>query len=166
MPKVLNGAAVLSALALICAAAPAVAQRGTAPSVAAMNAVMDYRARWVGDSTVFDGCSVYAALGRPAAFPAGINPQLVRLLDRTRDPCAADPGRALSRYPRHVVRVDSLAVMDSTVRVDLTVQKGERKYRERYLVGALSTGGWVREMRTWGVVREYPVRPRRPSASP
>jgi hypothetical protein len=161
--QVLRRAAALSALALSLAATLAAAQRGTAPRVAAINTVLQYRRDWGGDSSRVDACSVFMALGRPDAFPAGIDPELVHLLDRPHDPCAADAERSAARSAHRVVVVDSLVVMDSVVRVNLTVQRGENIHRERYLIHALSTGGWVKEMTTWGVERVHWVRPRRPA---
>jgi hypothetical protein len=161
--QVLRRAAALSALALGLAATLVAAQRATPPRAAAINTVLQYRWDWLGDSTRADACSVFTALGRPAAFPAGINPELVHLLDRPHDPCAADAARAAARSAHRVVVVDSLVVMDSVVRVMLTVERGENIHRERYLIHAFATGGWVKEMTTWGVERVHWARPRRSS---
>lgn len=166
MHPVLKRAAVCSALALAGTASLAGAQRTTVPETTAINAVLAYRWAWLGDSTRVDACSVFTALGRPDAFPAGIDPQLARLLDRVVEPCAPDSARAQARADHRRVVVDSLVRMDSVVRVNLTVERGEHIHRERYLIHALGTGGWVKEMTTWGVERVHWRRPRPPAASP
>lgn len=172
MPSILNyatGAVFVAGLALPAGGtAQAPAPRGTA--VAALNTVMDFRSGWMEDSTRFDGCSVYRALGSPADFPSGILEPVRPLLDRTSDPCAADPTRVLERRPLTYVRVDSISTSgDSAARVHLSVRKGdERTYFETYELTALAPErplGAVREVRIWGVAREYLVRPRSAQSS-
>ena len=133
---------------------------------ALVNAVLDYRAHWVGDSTVVDACSVYSALGRPANFPAGIDTSLIRLLDRVREPCANDSARAVFRWPRYFVSVDSISIGGASggARVSVRVVKHEYSYRERYTLrawpnGAGGRGVSVAEVRTWGFTQSLPVRP-------
>src|SRR4051812_24315717 len=113
----------IAALVVVLGAAPATAQSG---EVRALNAVLRHRAYLLGDSTRFDACSVYNALGRPANFPSGIDPTLVRLLDRTSDPCRRDSSSVAVHWPPYLVRVDSLA----PARAVLTVVKGEYSFRE------------------------------------
>jgi hypothetical protein len=153
------------------AAVPAGAQQ--AKNVAIVNAVLDHRAHWVGDSTRVDACSVYEALGRPANFPAGINPNLIPLLDRTRDPCAADSARVTVRWPPRFVRMDTLQANGSAgPYVALTIVKGEYRYREHYTLRTWQSGGTigagVREVRTYGLLQAHLVPPRRrmPNVSP
>ena len=150
---------------------PAGAQQSK--NLAIVNAVLDHRAHWVGDSTHVDACSVYEALGRPANFPAGINSNLIPLLDRTRDPCAADSARVAVRWPPRYVRMDTLQATGSAgPYVALTIVKGEYRYRERYTIRTWQSGGTVeagvREVRTYGLLRAHLVPPQRrmPQVSP
>lgn len=139
------------------AAVPAGAQEPK--NMAIVNAVLDHRANWIGDSTRVDACSVYEALGRPDDFPAGIRPDLLRLLDRTRDPCADDTTRIAVRRPQRFVRLDTLqAGGGATPYVALTIEKGPYSYRERYTLEAEERGGtflaWVRDVRTYFLLQE------------
>lgn len=141
------------------------AQQRPGPVVVALNTVVDFRANWVGDSTRLDACSVERALGSAVDFhAAGMLPEAQALLDRVSDPCAEDSSRAPVRRPMNSVRVDSIVVSgDSVARVHVTVRKqSEQRYFETYDVGGLNRGapvGWIREVRVWGIMREYPVRP-------
>ena len=155
-------------LALAMGSTPARAQQ--TKEAALVNAVLDHRAHWLGDSTRFDACSVYNALGRPANFPAGLDTSLVRLLDRVREPCANDSARVVVRWPRRFVSVES--VSSGGPRVILRVVKGEYSWRETYTLrtwpNAARRGVSVAEVRTWGLLQSHPVPPgrRNPSFTP
>jgi hypothetical protein len=130
--------------------------------IAMVNAVLGHRAFVVGDTTPVDACSVYEALGRPASFPRGIQPSLLRFLDRTTDPCAADSTRAASRWPRRFVRIESISARsgaDATVRVVVT--RHEYRYRETYTLRVRGSAADVAEVRTWGIVQSLPIPPGR-----
>lgn len=126
--------------------------------VAALTAVVDYRLHWVGDSTRFDVCSVQSML---AGNVGGELPDLVQGL-LTEGCNAQAPG------PESSVHVDSMTLSgDSLARVYLTVRKGEHRYFEDYAVYTPCRGGrvgWVRDIRIWGIVREY--RRRNTTAAP
>ena len=128
--------------------------------IAAVNTVLDFRLNWVGDATPFNACSVYKATGSRADFPAGILPPLARGLDRSSAPCddripPGTPGTSTAE-----VLVDSITVCGETATVHLTVRKGELTYHEEYsLVNPTTTRWGMNEVRTFGAVREYPVRP-------
>jgi hypothetical protein len=136
--------------------------------VAEINAVMFHRAHLLGDTTRFDACSVFEKVGSPATFPAGIDPVLTPVLDRTVEPCAGgDSTRVMVRWPPRFVRVDSV----SAGRVVLTVRKGDYSYREAYLLRPQQNGervsATILEVRTYGFVHGRLVPPRRPpSPSP
>lgn len=129
------------------------------PEVAAINAVMDWRLNWMGDPTPFNACTVYMAAGEWKDFPSGIRPGLIRGLDRTSAPCdGRTPERAGAWRP--AVAVDSVVVQGERATVYVTVRKGELSYHETYSLVNPSPSGWgVSEVRTWGGLREYPVRP-------
>jgi hypothetical protein len=136
---------------------------GGAASVA-IQTVLDFRANWVGDSTAVDACSVYKVLGSPPDFPSRLQPSVRSLLDRTSGVCAE--GGVSAQQPLNYVRVDSIAFDgDSAALVYVEVRKqNEQRYFETYNLGGLDRDlplGWVREVRTWGVGRLYPVRPGR-----
>lgn len=131
--------------------------QSTPAQTAAVNTVMDFRLNWVGDSTPFNACSAYQAVGRPADFPAGILPGLRRGLDRPGNaPCEGrTPGTPGAWRPEVVV--DSVSVRGETAIVYVTVRKDEISYREDYSLVNPSSGRWgMNEVRTWGAVREYP----------
>lgn len=167
MHQVLRRASWAAFLASLLALSPVSAdaqQQRLSLALVALNTVMDFRVHWVGDSTRVDACSAYRALGNADDFAAGFLPSVLPLLDRTSEPCAEDPSRVSNQRPLTYVRVDSVVVNgDSTARVHLTVRKQtEQRYFETYEVGGLNRGpplGWVREVRVWGVTRDYLVRP-------
>ena len=148
------------------AAVPAGAQQSK--NVAIVNAVLGHRAHWIGDSTRVDACSVYEALGRPLDFPAGINPDLVPLLDRTRDPCAGDSTRVAVRRPGRFVRFSRVqANGNAAPYVELQITKSPYSYQERYTLHTWESGGSilvrVDEVRTYFLLQEqethvYPQR--------
>lgn len=142
------------------AAAPLYAQQNA--GLASINAVLHHRADLVGDTTPFDACSTYRALGRPTSFPAGIDPRLTRLLDRVADdPCAGDSSRVMSRWPPRFVQIDSVV----PGRVMLTVRKGDYSYREAYTLRTEQNGervsAAVEEVRVYGFVHAHLVPPSR-----
>lgn len=158
MHSVLTRGAGLALLALASFAVEARCQ-STSPELAAVNTVLDWRLNWLGDATPFNACAVYEAAGRPANFPAGIQPGLVRGLDRTSDPCAgrvpAQPGAL-----RREVVVDSIVVNGQSATVYVTVSKGEMSYHECYSLVNPSPQLWgLAEVRSSGALREYPARP-------
>lgn len=125
--------------------------------VAAVNAVVDYRVVWMQDTTAFDACTVFVAMGRPASFPAVLTPQARRVVASvTGDPCSE--GKALAGQRRsRIVRVDSVALGDTVGTVVLTVRKGENRVLETYRLRPRSSGSeWgVRDVTLWGALRVY-----------
>lgn len=146
----------VAASILVLSTAPLTAQPSNETRV--LNAVMRHRAYVTGDSTRFDACSVYNALGRPTNFPAGIDPGLAPLLDRTKDPCTRKSSSVTVRCPPYMVRVDSLM----TGRAVLRIVKGEYSFREAYTLRHEE----VREVRTFGITQSYLVPPRRRGLPP
>lgn len=162
LKRTIGGAALLGILGAVPLHAQDAARHSA--KLRAINAVMDFRLSWAGDSTKFDACSVFTALDRPTDFPNGILAPFHRLLDRTTEPCADDASRAASQYPTYVVKVDSLSLADSTGAVLLTVRKHEHRYFEHYELTAVDRErpmAGVRQVRTWGMVQFLPVRPQR-----
>ena len=140
------------------AAAHAPAQTSDGPA-SAVNAIIDYRVQWLGDSTRISACSLARALGEPPGFPQQIRPPFRPLLDRQTNPCAG-PSTVDERWPKEV-RLDSLVLGDSVGHAYVTVRRGEQTHREDYLLRANPRGQrwFVREMRMWGAGREYRERP-------
>lgn len=133
-----------------------------------LNAVMKFRAAVIHDSTSFDACTVYNAVGRPVDFPAGFDRIVLPLLDRTAEPCAQDSARAANRWPRRFVRVESVTPgATGGPTVVLLVTKYEYQYREAYLLRPVDSHREVAEVRTYGIVQYHPAPPgRRPAPSP
>ncbi len=130
------------------------------PELAAISTAMDFRVHWTGDATPFHACSVFMAAGQPPAFPAGLPPRLASALDRegTERPCEGRSRRPERTASDRVVLVDSVVVLGDSALVFLEIRKGELRYREDHAVMNLPSGGWIREVRTWGAVREHPIR--------
>ncbi|HEX8243709.1 MAG TPA: hypothetical protein VF541_09440 [Longimicrobium sp.] len=101
-----------------------------APQVAALNAVIDYRLNWMGDSTRFDACSVYRAAGSREAVDAGLRAAFRGSIATRPAPCGAPE----STDPRREVRVlvDSMNLSGAEGRVYLTVRRGEQTHEEEY----------------------------------
>jgi hypothetical protein len=162
MHSILTRCAQLAVLGLVTVATDANCQSANR-EIAAVNTVLDFRLNWMGDATPFNACSVFTALGAPVDFPAGIQSPLVRGLDRTTAPCEGRaPGVPGAWAPQ--VLVDSIAVRSETATVYVTVRKGELSYYEEYsMVNPGPTRWGMREVRTWGALREYPARPPAPA---
>lgn len=125
----------------------------------AVSSIMDYRLNWLGDSTPFRACAIYEATGRPASFPEGLAPGVLRGLDRVTDLCA-DPERTTPLQNQRFVRVDSITVRGDTAYGFVTVRKGEQRYLEEYTMPRVSPDRWgLAEVRATRFYREYPVRP-------
>jgi hypothetical protein len=135
------------------------AGQNSAARMAAVNGVIGFRVNWMGDAMPFDACSIYQVAERPADFPEGISPPLRRALDRTERPCEnRAPGIPGAWTP--AVTVDSMAISGDTAAVFATVRKGEISYHEEYTLVRGLPGRWsTREVRIWGALREYPIRP-------
>ena len=149
----------LVGLAALIASDAAAQARGT--KIAAANEVIAFRVNWMGDSTPFNACSVYRAAERPVNFPEGISLPLRSALDQTATPCE---GRRSSGVPgawTPEVTVDSVTLAgDTAAVVFVTVRKGEISYFEEYSLRSARPGHWsVPEVRIWGALREYPIRP-------
>lgn len=158
MHTVLTRGARLTLLALVVLAGEARCQSAASPELAAVNTVLDWRLNWLGDNTSFNACTIYEAVGRPANFPAGVLPGLIRGLDRTSAPCE---GRAQAAgASQREVTVDSVTLRGDSATVFVTVRKGEIRYYEAYMLVHPSPQRWaLQEVRSWGALREYPVRP-------
>ncbi|HEX6749269.1 MAG TPA: hypothetical protein VF092_18370 [Longimicrobium sp.] len=154
-------------VATIAGANAAGAQR---KEIAYLNAVMQFRAFVVRDTTRFDACSVYNAVGRPADFPAGFDRSVLPLLDRTVNPCGADSTRVAVRWPPRFVRVERVVVAPEAngPHVVLAVRKYEYSYREAFRVNPVGTRANVSEVRTYGILQSLPIPPNRrvPNLSP
>jgi hypothetical protein len=148
----------LVGLAAVVASEAGAQQRGET-LIAATNEVIGFRVNWMGDATPFNACSIYQAAKRPADFPEGISPPLRRALDRTEQPCDnRSPGVPGAWIP--AVTADSVIISGDTAAVFVTVRKGEIAYHEEYTLVSGRTGRWsTREVRVWGAMREYPLRP-------
>jgi hypothetical protein len=158
---------VLIAAAFAIFAAPALlrGQEGRAtPTVAALNAVIDYRVNWIRDSTTFDACSVYRTIGSPEQVSAGLLAAFRSRLSTPTSPCGSretlDPRREMR------VLVDSVNAFGSTGRVVVTVRQGEQTHREEYwLVNPTPGETWaVDRVVLYGAIRTYyraPATPRR-----
>lgn len=130
------------------------------PKIEAVNTVLDFRLNWVGDPTKFSACSVFDAVGRPADFPRGVLPPLLRGFDSTTPNCTArHPEASSASRPR--VAVDSVTLQDNSATAYVTVHKGEQVYREDYyLINRTPGVRWgLREVRVWGATRVYPSHP-------
>lgn len=159
MHQVLTRGALLALFCLATDAADAGCQTPVSREIAAVNTVLDFRLNWVGDTTPFNACSVYMAAGNPADFPAGILPPLARGLDRAGAPCEGRISGTPGAWTPEVL-VDSIAVRGETATVYVTVRKGEISYYEEYsLVNPMANRWGMNQVRTYGAMREYPVRP-------
>ena len=116
-------------------------------AISAVNETMFFRVTGLGDSMSYDACSVFTAAGQPSAFPEGISPGLLHLLDRQgSDPCSqsAEPGPRARR--RVVVRAVEMGAEGACV--TLLVLRGEWVHREFYTMVPREDGRWsLREIR-------------------
>ncbi len=154
-----TAAIALAALALD-AGAELSAQVGNAtPQVAALNAVVGYRLTWIGDSTPFDGCSVFRRIGSREQVTSGVLPGFRAWFTGSLRPCVE--GEPVDRRRETLVRVDSLALSDSAGRVWVTVRRGEQTHREEYWLKNPTPGlSWaVDRVVLSGASRTYFVRP-------
>lgn len=109
-------------------------------AIGAVDAVIGYRRTVMADTLKFDACTIFAATGQPADFPAGIGPANLPTLDR-RDARPCDVADPPVRLPYRVY-VDSLALSDSIGHVYVTVRRGESLHRETFTLRRLRHGGW------------------------
>lgn len=143
-------------------------QRATdPPRIAAVNTVIDYRVVWMEDTTRFDACMVYEAMGRPENLLAVLTRSARRVVTPGTEPCSGAP-RPAPQTPTRIVRVDSVALGDTLGRVFVTVWKGEKRVFETYHLNPISGGSqWgVRNVIQWGALRVYARRPRTGSPRP
>jgi len=99
--------------------------------VAVLNAVMRYRMFWLGDSTKFDTCAAFEAVGKPAGFPKGIDKFFLSLLDADVSECSR-PARERARVSGARVVVDVVAAMPAIGELRLSVRRGEYGHTEKY----------------------------------
>jgi len=165
MPEVTQFRVVLFALLLsICSRRGVAAQADrSSPRLDAVNAVIEFRMNWMRDTTKFDACSVYRAVGSQQEVASGLLPAFRNVLLARSTPC--DQPENID--PRHEVRVlvDSLVLSDTTGRAFLTVRRGEQRHQEEYELGNPRAGWTVKRAILSGATRFYYVRPR-PAASP
>jgi hypothetical protein len=165
MPQLgLRRTILLAALGWIAAVAALGAQEAGRPPAAArvIDAVIRYRMAWMADSARFDACSVAEWTGSTASEHTGVsNPERV-LLGRAGERCVRGRVSLAARSAAHVVVVDSVALLDSSASVQLTVRHGEYTHREAFtLILHPGPGTWgVRDVRLRGAVQSSP--PRRP----
>ena len=152
------------AAALAFSSGMAAAQQPRLTKLDAVGEVMASRANQMGDTLHFDACSVYMRADSPVAMMADILPGVRRWLDRPVDrPC--DHARRGGPWTSGVI-VDSITTTDSLVYVDVTVTRGEWRYRERHVLPVLhGKFGW-REARVFGGRQSHALPPRRKPGSP
>jgi hypothetical protein len=121
-----------------------------------LEAVVRYRQGFMGDTTKFSTCTVYAVLEKPSGFPSAVSLTVRSALDRDVGECMA--GEAM--LPRIGVLVDSVSVLDSTATVSVTVWRDELRHLEDYtlvrsdLAARIGTFPWmVRGVRLFGSIR-------------
>jgi hypothetical protein len=156
--QVVIRSALLCLAATLCSTA-VIAQAATnRGKIAAVNTVLDYRVVWMEDSTPFDPCTVYEAMGRPSNLGAALTRSAQRVVVAGAAPCSGAAQR-----PSRIVRVDSVTLGDTLGRVFVTVWKGEKRLFETYNLRPISGGSaWgVRNVTQWGALRVYA----RPSGS-
>lgn len=132
--------------------------------LAVMNAVLQFRLTWLEDTTPVDVCSVYEHSGRPAGFPAELQPELRNALGLlsgveavTAPPVCPAPIGAAPRERR--IQFEHVTVGDTLAAVRMLVRKGEQVHREDYVVKMGIVGGWrAVEMRLWGPTYYYSPR--------
>lgn len=148
-------------LALLTAGAGAAQTRQDDESIlAAVDAVIGFRRGPMGDTLMFDACTVFTAARRPERFPDGIGQANRPALDRP-GPRPCDFTEQPARLPYRVY-VDSLVLSDSVGSMYLTVRRGEWLHREMFVLPRLRGGRWgVREVRIWGAIQIMPPPPRR-----
>lgn len=119
------------------------AQRTTLPRrAAAVSAVIEYRKRWLKDSTQFDACRVYVTLDRTRRFKDLIPVAFHGMLDQINEPCDSTLARS-RREAWDLVFLDSLVVQDTTARAFLRVRRGEYLHNEEYTIREWDTKeGW------------------------
>jgi hypothetical protein len=133
------------------------AQDGRPPSrVSAINAVIDYRLNWMGDSTRFDACSVYRAAGSAQDVETELLPAFRGFVGARGAPCEAPE----TVDPRREVRVlvDSMNLSGPEGQVYLTVRRGEQTHEEEYQL--VHPPQWaVRRVVLFHAIRVYYARP-------
>ncbi len=149
-------AACLGVAAALCGSA-VTAQTVSSPArVAAVNAVIDYRVSWMEDVTPFDACRVYEAMGTPGDFAGALTRPARRVVAADPNPCVG-VSRAAPRLPARIVRVDSVALGDTTAIVYATVWKGEKRILETYALRRNPGGAFwgIRSVTQWGALRVH-----------
>lgn len=134
--------------------------------IGAVNSVIEYRIVFMDDTTRFDACSVHRWMGRPDTLAAVLTRRSRRVVAPVEAPCER-ASAAPAQRPSRVVRVDSVAVADTTAHVFLTVFKGETRVFEKYDLRAYSPGpGWgINTVTLTGALRITPGS-RRPPTPP
>lgn len=106
---------------------------GVSNAVGILNAAIGFRGAVLRDSTLLETCSAFAVLGRPADFPAKLNPYVVQLLNRETNTCD-QPAANRTNMWCSLVRLQKLAIADSTATLELTVSRSDFTHREVYTV--------------------------------
>lgn len=99
--------------------------------VAVLNAVMRYRMFWLGDSTKFDTCAAFEAVGKPPDFPKGIDKLFLSMLDADVSQCGRPASERVRIRGARVV-VDVVAAMPAIGELRLSVRRGEYGHTEKY----------------------------------
>ncbi len=151
-------------LALIALAGTSAAQtpRETRSNWKLMNAVMRLRRDQV-NGTPFEVCSLYAALGRPAAFPEGVSTGLRPLLtspDASRCSGEVQTGSHWIEVPGGVVLTDSIVAAGDTSRVYTHVFRYEMLSDETYTFVRRADGTWTGYVCIYQALYITPVRTR------
>lgn len=111
-----------------------------------------YRRDWIADTTRFDACRVFMALGRPERFPAQLSRPVQALLGPLDPSCGEDRNPPSVGRLRRVVLLDSIVVNDSTASAYLDIRRGEYLHHETYQLRALGPAQLGRRQ-DWGLVR-------------
>jgi hypothetical protein len=130
------------------------------PEMALIQSVMGHRLAWQMDSTLFDACQVFEAVGSPADFPVGLEPWGDRLLDRPQDPCGAVPPDRQDHVPYGKIEIYEVSFSGDSARVVIGVVRRDRAHFEEFILsGSSSSGRWgVDKMEMNNYLEYTPIR--------
>lgn len=121
-------------------------------AVGALEALLNYRQRYVNDRTTkLEACSAYAALGLSHSGGAVLPKSVTASLSRSVGPCR----HTTRRTSAPTMWIDSTSVTDTVAMVFLTVARGEFMHREEVILRPFPAKlGWgVVHLRIWGAVQ-------------
>lgn len=157
MPQLVIYRAALLCVGVLLMGGTSISAQSTIPSGATpvLGAVYQYRMRWLGDSTLFETCSVFRALGPSLPSPHGVDPDLQRIIDRPESMCDSSSASTPTRS-RNVVQVRSVTTADSVAHVALTVGRGEYFHNETYELRRRGRGWAIRGVVLSGSIQISP----------